>query len=1328
MKNTIRYLICVGLFTGWSHIGLTQQISQAEYFFDTDPGTGNAVSINIPAFADTIEVNPCIPISGLSAGFHKLFIRVRNTLGQWSMCEGRTYDIIPLSNAVSYTCNHAEYFFDTDPGPGNGTFISIPQATDSLDLTLAIPLAGLSTGFHKLFIRTRDANGKWSMTDGRIIYIFPVLNNQDNQIDRAEFFIDSDPGNGNAMAINIPQATGILETTLSLSLDGISPGFHNLYIRVRNNQGIWSIYEYRCIFIQPQVQVLNDQLDRAEYFIDSDPGQGNATAISVAQITDIIDLTSGISLSGISPGFHKIGIRARSTSGQWSMSEQRNFYFMPLQTISTTQLVGYEYYYDNDPGSGNGTYVAITPADIYQNQVVIPLPTLSIGLHYLHMRAVDASNTWSMISSVTLNVYSPIILGLTTTSPNCNGTCNGSVNLSVTNGTPPLYFNWSNGATTQNLTNACAGYYVVTVTDAVNLTVKDSVWLYGQGSFFINGYYEDVSSGNNGQIYLNLYGGMYPFIFLWSTGSTEPAIWNLAPGDYSVTVTDALGCTSTLTQHLSLVNLMTLSITNDAYYCNGECSGSLTTVVTSGTAPFTYVWSDGSTSQTLYNPCAGDYTVTVTDVNNFTVSSTYHLGHHEVSVGFSTPEVISCSGETSCVNAIIQNGTGPYTYQWSGNETGSSVCNLSPGLLSLTITDAHGCMASHSGSIEVNQLHILTDPYGVCPGQMLHLYLDHPVPYNAYVHWSDGSTSPSIGVYITSGYNYIVSVTVDNLTCTDQLYVPLIADPVVQISLNGETNICPDGSALLSLTSDAINPLFRWRKDGNIISGATGYDLVVTQAGTYIGQVKTPCSWYNSDSITITMIDPLSGNAASDMITDNSPACEGGTLQLNALYIPNVTYQWTDPQNNTFTGQSLSVTPVELTNAGNYQLQVINQGCVSTPMQVFCQVTALPQVELGLPVFINQGQSALLNAWHEGYSYIWSDGQTNSSMLAVDPGTYTVTVSNDCGSATDQIQVVIIQGTLSTSVNASITAICAGESVVLEGSATGGTSFYQYSWSGPQMSDSTGQSVQVSPLSTSVYTLTVYDGLSSQTAEVTISVSQPFNASITGLAASYNFSDPPATLTGSPTGGTFSGAGVSGNTFNPQVAGAGIHEVQYIITLDACSSIAVANTSVIGLASQTIDLPLGWSIFSTYIQPQNPGIQNVLAVVINNVIIVKNGDGEVFWPVYNVNNIGNMPVGAGYLVKMSVATSLVINGTPITPELTNICIPTGWSIVGYLRQSPASLIAMMNPIVANIIIMKDGDGNVYWPFYGVNNIGNMMPGKGYLLDTGSGCSLVYPPN
>ncbi len=159
---------------------------------------------------------------------------------------------------------------------------------------------------------------------------------------------------------------------------------------------------------------------------------------------------------------------------------------------------------------------------------------------------------------------------------------------------------------------------------------------------------------------------------------------------------------------------------------------------------------------------------------------------------------------------------------------------------------------------------------------------------------------------------------------------------------------------------------------------------------------------------------------------------------------------------------------------------------------------------------------------------------------------------------------------------------------------------------------------------------------------------------------------------------------------------------------------------------QDIDLPLGWSYFSTYIDPFEPDIDSVCSSFITSVIIAKNGLGYTFWPAFGVNGIGNLVIGEAYQIDVDSALTMTVEGIAVDPYTTSIVIPQGWSLLGYLPHNPAPLSVMMNSIVSEIIIMKNSDGDTYWPLYGVSQIGDMVPGEGYKIRLNSQQTFTYP--
>jgi len=151
----------------------------------------------------------------------------------------------------------------------------------------------------------------------------------------------------------------------------------------------------------------------------------------------------------------------------------------------------------------------------------------------------------------------------------------------------------------------------------------------------------------------------------------------------------------------------------------------------------------------------------------------------------------------------------------------------------------------------------------------------------------------------------------------------------------------------------------------------------------------------------------------------------------------------------------------------------------------------------------------------------------------------------------------------------------------------------------------------------------------------------------------------------------------------------------------------------------------GWFLWSTYVQPSDMNMQSVINPIVDNTVIVKNWQGSVYWPSLNINTIGDLVSGQGYQIKSEQATVLDIEGDLIPYDYT-INMPQGWFLLGYLNQSAADAPVMMEPIVDYITIIKDWQGNVYWPMLNINTLGFMQPGQGYQIKTSLSTALNYP--
>jgi hypothetical protein len=336
-SSVMKKIICIALLTFGMLRASAQNIVAAEYFFDVDPGAGLGTPISISTPGTTVNFTTSISTSSLSSGFHILAVRTKDASNIWSLFETRAIYISSTTNNASAIVS-AEYFIDSDPGLGAGTPISIGASGNTVNFTAVIPTMSSSTGFHILAIRTRNADGHWSLFETRAFYISGSSIDAPS-ITAAEYFIDTDPGPGNATAVSIGTSGTTVNFIASVPTTSLAAGFHTLAIRTRNANGVWSLFETRPFYISNQAVDMT-AITAAEYFIDTDPGVGNGSALTITNPGNTVNQTFlALVPPGTSNGQHLLAIRTRDVNGNWSLFEVREFTVsgsLPLDWISFT--------------------------------------------------------------------------------------------------------------------------------------------------------------------------------------------------------------------------------------------------------------------------------------------------------------------------------------------------------------------------------------------------------------------------------------------------------------------------------------------------------------------------------------------------------------------------------------------------------------------------------------------------------------------------------------------------------------------------------------------------------------------------------------------------------------------------------------------------------------------------------------------------------------------------------------------------------------------------------------------------------------------------------
>lgn len=212
---------------------------------------------------------------------------------------------------------------------------------------------------------------------------------------RVEYFIDTDPGKGNGISVSLSPDT-LLDLNFTVDLTSVNGGFHLLFSRALDENGIWSQTHSRH-FLKEDVAFGEPLIDivQLEYYIDTDPGKGQGTQIGFSA-DSLIDLSFAADLTMVADGFHILFVRARDENGIWTFAHTKPFikesatFGEPLRDI-----VGAEYFVDTDPGFGAGMFVPVAPDSITSVDFVADLTGLPDGFHVLYVRTKDSNGSWS---------------------------------------------------------------------------------------------------------------------------------------------------------------------------------------------------------------------------------------------------------------------------------------------------------------------------------------------------------------------------------------------------------------------------------------------------------------------------------------------------------------------------------------------------------------------------------------------------------------------------------------------------------------------------------------------------------------------------------------------------------------------------------------------------------------------------------------------------------------------------------------------------------------------------------------------------------------------
>jgi hypothetical protein len=722
---------------------------------------------------------------------------------------------------------------------------------------------------------------------------------------------------------------------------------------------------------------------------------------------------------------------------------------------------------------GGGSFVASTATNVYTSDGTFV--TTGSEPTTAYTGSVSNLNSWWTGGNgkvVITQLYSVSIAETATIL--CSGDNTAALTATGYGGTTPYTFSWSTGATTSSISGLTAGTYTVTMTDAASATttatytITEPTVLVSSASLVSTVF---CYNGNDGAASSAATGGTGTYTYSWNTGATTASLTGVAAGTYSVTITDANGCTDSSSVSIAQPSFgasTTISAQTNVL-CNGASTGAATATTSGGTSPYTYVWSNGATTASITGLAAGTYAVTATDANGCASTATATITQPTaIVIPTLTSVSITCNGlSNGTLTAVPSGGVSPYTYAWSNASTGATATGLAVGTFTVTVTDANGCTQTKSKA--------MTQPTAVSASIASQVNVSCNGGANGSATatstggtgtktyaWSNGATGATATGLAAGAYTVTAT---DANGCTASATVTITQPTAVSASISAQTNVLcnggANGSATATSTGGTGTKTYAW---SNAATGATATGLA---AGSYTVTATDANGCTATASVTIT--EPVS--ASTTISSQTNITCNGssnGSATVSSTGgAGSFTYAWSNGATTaSITGLAAGTYGVTATDAN---------GCTTTASATITEPSALvASISSQTNVLCNGGTTGSATATVTGgtspYIYAWSNASSASTSTGLAAGTYglTVTDANGCTSTSSATitEPTALMSMVTIDSNVSCNGLSNGGATA---TATGGTAPYTYAW------NNAATTASITGIAVGTYTVTITD-------------------------------------------------------------------------------------------------------------------------------------------------------------------------------------------------------------------------------------------------------------